>query len=94
VSALSRNVEIIILGQKYVVKSDQDEAQLREVAQFVDAKLSELTRGGRSTTFSMAIIGALNIANEYYEYRRKMDDTLRQLEDKANRLMELLDKQS
>lgn len=91
-SVSSRNVELTILGQKYIVKSEQDEAQLKEVARFVDARLSELTRGGRLTSVRVAVVGALNIANEYYLFRRHMEDVLAKLEERSEHLVELVEK--
>ncbi len=91
---LTQNVEITILGQRYVVKSEQDEAELREVARYVDAKLGELIRGGKTTSLGVVVIGALNIANEYHLFRRQMEDALQQLEERSNRLMELLEQRS
>jgi cell division protein ZapA len=92
VSTLTRNVEIIILGQKYVIKSDQDEVHLRQVARYVDEKLSELNRG-RIATLSVAVLGALNIANEYHLYRQQMEALLQQMEERSQQLAELLEQQ-
>ncbi len=89
--ALSRRAEITILGQKYVVKSDQDEVQLQQVAKYVDAKLRELQRGGHVNTVRVAVMGALNIANEYFLFRRRMEYLLDQMEERTDRLSELLD---
>lgn len=90
VKTLTRNVEITILGQKYTIKSDQDEVALREVARFVDSRLNELNRG-RIATLSVAVLGALNIANEYFLYRRQMDEVLQRMEEQARQLKALLD---
>ncbi len=92
--ALSRRAEITILGQKYVVKSDQDEGQLKEVAQYVDSRLRELQRGGHVNTLRVAVMGALNIANEYFVFRRRVAAILDQMEERTDRLSDLLDKPS
>ncbi len=94
VSALRGKAEITILGQKYVVKSDQDEAQLREVAAYVDEKLRALQRGGHVNTVRVAVLGALNIANEYFEYRRRMASILDQMEERTNRLSDLVNERA
>lgn len=88
--ALTRNVEIIILGQKYVIKSDQEEAHLREVARYVDQKLSDMNRG-RIATLSVAVLGALNIANEYHLYRQQVDGLLQKMEEQSKQLKLLLE---
>ncbi len=86
---MSRRAEITILGQKYVVRSDQDEAQLREVAAYVDKKLRELQQSGHVNTVRVAVLGALNIANEYFEYRRRMASVLDEMERRTDRISEL-----
>lgn len=87
---MTRNVEIIILGQKYVIKSDQEEAHLREVARYVDQKLSDMNRG-RIATLSVAVLGALNIANEYHLYRQQVDGLLQKMEEQSKQLKLLLE---
>lgn len=87
---MTRNVEIIILGQKYVIKSDQEEAHLREVARYVDQKLSDMNRG-RIATLSVAVLGALNIANEYHLYRQQVDGLLQKMEEQSKQLTLLLE---
>jgi len=91
---LSRQVEIKILGQTYKVKAAQDEAQLLEVAQYVDAKLSELIRGGRPASMGPIIIGTLNIANEYFMYKRHVEAKLAAIEERTNKLQALLKQKS
>ena len=94
VFALSRRAEITILGQKYVVRSDQDEVQLQQVAEFVDSKLKALQRDGHVNTVRVAVLGALNIANEYFLYRRRMESMLDQMEERTNRLAELVNERT
>ena len=89
---MSRNVEITIWNRKFTLKSDEDEAQLREVARFVDDKLAELGRNSASAMpVNVAVLGALNIANEYFNYRRRMERALQDLELESDTLLALID---
>lgn len=90
---VSRDVEITILNRKYVLRSEDDEENLREVARFVDERLTEVGRAMAAPPTTVAVLGALNIANEYFEYRRKMDRLLEELEAQSDEALAALDEE-
>lgn len=82
-----------VFGQKLGVRADGDAARLEELAQFVDRKMREVA--GQSSavdTVKVAILTALNIADELYK-ERSMDQDARQrdLEQQAKRLVNKLE---
>lgn len=65
-------VEVQIMGQTFSVASDDGEEHVRRVAQYVDEKMREVTAGGRvASSFSAAVLAALNIASEYQKLREE-----------------------
>jgi cell division protein ZapA len=63
-------VKVTIMGQVFSVSSDDGEDHLRRVASFVDHKMREIADGGRITSsFTAAVLTALNIASEYQKLR-------------------------
>jgi cell division protein ZapA len=77
-------VSISILGSEYKIKGDSDPEHIRNVASLVDLKMRELEDKGVSPK-NIAILAALNIADEYLRYQGS-------IKGKVERLHSLLEK--
>ena len=75
-----RVVTVEIMGQRYPIKSSLDIEYITELASYVDQKIqsaSEHSTGG--DTVRIAVLAALNIADEYFRSRdgeSSLGDTL------------------
>ncbi len=59
-----RTIPVQILGQEYRIRSDADEGLIRRAAAMVDETMARLRdRTGTVDTQSVAVLAALNIAN-------------------------------
>ena len=78
-----------IFGQRLGLRADGDEARLQELANFVDTRMREVAdRSSSVDTVKIAILGALNIADELYEERETDQDARHEkLEQQAERLV-------
>jgi cell division protein ZapA len=86
------SIEINILGQKYTVKGDAEEARIRELAAFVDEKIREVHAANPNITpLKASIIASLNIADELHRLKEEMNDAARNIEAKADALTGLFD---
>ncbi len=91
---MKRTMEVMIMGQKFVIKSESDDDYVVKVAQFVDRKINEVMQNTRSVaSLNVAILGAMNIADEYFKYQRDKNDKLQKVEKKVSDLIELIDLQ-
>ena len=64
-------VTVEIYGERYSVKAGSDPAYVLEVARFVDGKMKEIASSGKVVpTSKIAILAALNIADELHRHRR------------------------
>ena len=82
-----------IFGQKLGLRADGDAARLQEIARFVDSRMREVAdRSSSVDTVKIAVLTALNIADELFQ-ERETDQDVRQkrLEKQAERLVERLD---
>ena len=73
--------QITIRGQRYTVRSDEDDVDLHQIARYVDARMAEIS--GRSSTFdnyTVAMLAALNIASDFERFRREVDAELAKLD--------------
>lgn len=88
----SRVVSVEIQGQRYNIRSVLDPAYVSELAAYVDGKINaaaEATPTGDS--IKVAIVAALNIADEYFRTRRMDETRAGQLVERAEELERLVD---
>lgn len=85
---MKRSVKVDIFGHDYVLKSDSDDNHIQRVADLVDEKMKEVSATTNSkTVLNIAILAALNIADEYL----KVKDEREQAKAKARELAQLID---
>ena len=82
-----------IHGQEYTVRADRDPEYIRTIAHFVDDRMREVARGaGEVTSLRVAILSALNIADELFQERESgRADVVHSLEERARRLVATLE---
>jgi cell division protein ZapA len=79
----SRVVTVEIHGQQYPIRSGLDPTYVAELAAYVDEKMRLASRESPAgDTLKLAVLAALNIADEYF---RILDDERRQNDQVANR---------
>ena len=84
-----RLVEIKVFGQVYTVKTDADEDHLQRVAQYVNEKIDEVVKNTKSvSSLNVAILTALNIADDLIKERIKRLALLQEVEQKSKDLVE------
>ena len=82
-----------IFGQRLGLRADGDEERLQELARFVDQRMREVAaRASSVDTVRIAILTALNIADELFTERETDQDARkRELEKHAERLVKKLE---
>jgi cell division protein ZapA len=87
-----RLVEIKVFGQTYTVKTDAEEDHIQEVARYVNEKMDDVLKKTRSiSTLNVAILTALNLADDLLKEKEKREDLLREIEMKSKDLAEKID---
>ena len=87
-----RLVPVDILGQRYTIRSSLDEQYVAELATYVDEKMraaADLTPGTDSQR--LAVIVALNIADEYFRCREADRSWQQILRDRTQQIERLVD---
>lgn len=87
-----RIVPVEIHGQRYPIRSSLDPAYIAELAAYVDEKIrlaSRETPG--SDTLKVAVLAALNIADECFNARREAERLHTDLDQRALELERILD---
>jgi cell division protein ZapA len=87
-----RLVDIKVFGQTYTVKTDTEEDHIQEVARYVNEKMDEVLKKTRSvSTMNVAILTALNIADDLLREKERRIALLREIETKSKELAEKID---
>src|SRR4030043_2464457 len=87
-----RLVEIKVFGQTYTVKTDAEENYIQEVAKYVNEKMDEVLKKTKSvSTLNVAILTALNIADDLLKEKKKRIALLQEIEVKSKNLVEKID---
>ena len=78
-----------VFGQRLGLRADGDATRLQEVARFVDTRMREVAdRSSSVDTVKIAVLTALNIADELFQERESDQDARhRRLEEQAERLV-------
>ncbi|HKR62110.1 MAG TPA: cell division protein ZapA [Thermoanaerobaculia bacterium] len=84
-----------IFGQTYNVRGDGDPDYLLELARFVDTRMREVAAQVATVDpMKIAILAALNIADEFSRYRRQREDAagiwIERTEEISDRLSEVI----
>jgi len=91
---VKKTTEISIMGQKFMVKSDSNDDYVRRIAGFVDQKINEVMQSTKSVaSLNVAILAAMNIADEYFKFKRDRDERIEKAEKKIKDMIELVDLQ-
>jgi cell division protein ZapA len=90
---VKRQVTVEVAGQKFTLKTEAEEAYVRSLAEFVSDKIGEARSGGRTfSTHALAILAAMNIADDLFRTQRDMTELKKRVRDKSRTLLELLEK--
>ena len=89
---MKKQYHINILEQELSVLSDSGDDHVAKVVQFVKEKIEEVKlTSGNVSTLNVAILAALNIADEYVTVSGKKEHFYHQLESRAENLISLID---
>jgi cell division protein ZapA len=91
---MTSSKKIKIYGKTYSLKSSSSEVDAEEVAAYVDSRMKELaTARSKTSTLDLAILTALNIAQELMELKNQANSRQEVEGKKIQQLVEALDKE-
>ena len=86
------SVEVKILGQSYSIRTEEDEAYIRSLAQYVDEKLKEIYSVAPNITHvKAAIMAAFGIADEFFKLKMEQENLDRIIVEKTKILSGLVE---
>ena len=87
-------VKVTIYGQEYPIRGRGDLEYIKKVARYVDNRMVQIEEQTSITSPSrLAILAALNIADELFTLQRERDQLLNDFEAKAREISEYLNRE-
>jgi cell division protein ZapA len=84
-------LKVNIYGTEYPIKGEVDVEYIRQVAEYVDRKMREVDQTTTAkSSLKVAILAALNIADELFRERDEKNSLAQNLEAKLNGLSKLI----
>ena len=85
------SVTVTIFGKEYTLKGGADSEYVQEIAAFVDERMNEVARNSTvASTARVAILAAVNIADELFREQQKKLESVATLEDRSIQITRLL----
>ena len=85
-------IRVEILGREYTVKSDEGEEKVKDIAAYVNRKINEVSESSQTvSTLNLAILAALNIANDYFNAVEGQKNFWQSIEGRSGRLIAMID---
>lgn len=91
---MKKTIDVHILGQKIRIKHE-DEGYIRQLEDFVNEKVRVQETDPRSAAgLQLAIRGMITIADEYFAAKKEREKVEKQVEDRARKLIEIIDQKA
>ncbi len=88
---MGKSFNINILGQELSVLSDSGDEHATKVIEYVNCKVNEVRNiSDNVNALNIAILAALNIADEYIKYKGVRENISSQLESRSEKLINLI----
>src|SRR2546422_2455041 len=92
-AAASPTIKVEIYDQAYTVRSDGDPDYLKELAEYVDQRMREISSGTLTVdSRKVAILAALYIADELHQLKKLHEQADEQLATRSTECSEMLDR--
>lgn len=82
----SQNViKVSIFDREYEIKGNKDQEYIRSLAEYVDSVMRQISEKVKISSLSkIAILAALNIADEMFEERLKLKNSIKKLQEELD----------
>ncbi|MFZ0449468.1 MAG: cell division protein ZapA [Desulfatiglandaceae bacterium] len=85
-------IKIAILGNEYLIKSDENGRDVQKVAEFVNRKFEEINESKQGLSErKTAILAAFDIANDYFQLQREQENIVAELRRRSEALINQID---
>ena len=89
---MSSLVKVAVGGQELTIRTQAKSKYVKHLASFVSKKIEEIRTAGRTrTTQSLALLAAMNIADELHQLKESQQQLKRQVREHTEKILHTLD---
>jgi cell division protein ZapA len=87
-----QNIRVVIYDQEYFMRGDLNQEYLQKLAHYVDTKMRSIAERTRTVdTLRVAMLAALNVADEYHQLKTRYESAAQQMDQKVDEYSNALD---
>src|SRR5579863_4809789 len=87
-----QSIRVVIYDQEYFMRGDLNQEYIQKLAQYVDAKMRSIAERTRTVdTVRVAMLAALNVADEYHQLKARYEEATNQMDQKVSECTAALD---
>lgn len=85
---MEKPITVNILGNEYVIKSEEDNEKVYKIAEYVNEKVKEINNNSEGLSEKRKVILiALNIANDYFQILKERDELITNIRQRSKALI-------
>ena len=87
-------IKVNILGQDYFVRSTAKANYFKEISNYVNEKMDEISATGidsNTQQLKIAVLACMNIADEFISFKNDNDELINQIQTKSSSIIEYID---
>jgi cell division protein ZapA len=87
-----QSIRVVIYDQEYFMRGDLNEEYIQKLAQYLDTKMRSIAERTRTVdTLRVAMLAALNVADEYHQLKARHEEVTRHMDQKVGEYTNALD---
>ena len=88
-----QGIRVVIYDQEYFMRGDLNQEYIQKLALYLDTKMRSIAERTRTVdTVRVAMLAALNVADEYHQMKAKYEKSSQELDEKVEAYSDALDK--
>lgn len=87
-----QSIRVVIYDQEYFMRGDLNQEYIQKLAQYLDTKMRSIAERTRTVdTLRVAMLAALNVADEYHQLRARYEEVTQHMDQKVGEYTDALD---
>lgn len=87
-----QSIRVVIYDQEYFMRGDLNQEYIQKLALYLDTKMRSIAERTRTVdTVRVAMLAALNVADEYHQMKAKYEKSSQELDEKVEAYSNALD---